>query len=79
MWRLDNWSERLEAIDKEHSLDRFRDKDLVEAGADAMHKADVQWLKEHSYLLKYAKEGKVEITIKVEGEEWLAFTGGEIV
>lgn len=67
-WRPRDWPQILEKIDKEHSLDRFRDKDLVEAGADAMHQADIEFIR----LLHPGAYQQIKFSMNVE--EWAAWT-----
>lgn len=48
------------------------DVELVEAGAAAMHRADIEWLKEHSSKLKYDPTA-----IVIDLEDWGKFIGDE--
>lgn len=50
------------------------EKILIEAGADAMHKADIEWL--NQYLIERPATGKVRIILDIA--DWRTFTSKEI-
>lgn len=76
MFRLEGWKN---PFARTVALPRDDLGNIFEAGADAMHLADVKYLEEHKVLVNYAKEGKVSITFRFSVSDWLAFTGKEVV
>ena len=74
IWRPKNWEDR---YFKKPGDPLFRK--TLEFGADAMHLEDVEYLEEHKVLVNFMEEGKARITFDFLLEEWLAFTGKEVV
>ena len=70
MWRPDGWDETvLEIIGKmkqQGTVDLTR-RALVEAGADAMHKADIEWLRK----MNVSKD--INDCLVIEGDAFLEF------
>lgn len=47
-----------------------------EAGADAMHRADVEWLEKENEVITYSKSERGHIvTLEFTAENWQAFIG----
>lgn len=66
-WRPKNWKRPAMPESWWHNPDV-----AFEAGADAMHRGDIEWLKEHSSKLKYDPTA-----IVIDIEDWGKFIGEE--
>jgi len=74
-WRPGNWPETVKAIKPPHPPIMYLDgrllfSDGVEGGADQMHQADIEWLRDR---LKMTADGSIEILCT--RTDWEHFSG----